>query len=154
MIVVADTSAISNLMTVGCDHILGVLFHEVMIPPAVERELLDWHSILPVFVTVISASDAAAVARLAEDLDAGEAEAIVLADELHADLLLIDERKGREAAGRLGLRSTGLLGVLLEAKKTGILPLLKPVLDDLIVRAGFRLSAAVRAEFLRLAGEA
>jgi uncharacterized protein len=153
MIVVADTSAISNLMTVGRDHILGDLFVEVTIPPAVEQELLNWHHALPVFIKIARPVDVSAVGKLAEDLDTGEAEAIVLADELHADLLLIDERKGRQFAARRGLRSTGLLGVLLEAKKAGMLGSLKPVLNDLTELAGFRLSAAVRTEFLRLAGE-
>lgn len=54
-------------------------------------------------------------------LDPGETEAIALAVEIGADLLLIDERKGRREAKLLGLRTTGLLGVLLEAKKAGLL---------------------------------
>lgn len=152
MIVVADTSAISNLITVGRESILRELFGEVMIPPEVRRELLDWHSALPSFVTVIEPRNQTAVAELVE-LDAGEAEAIILADELDADLPLIDERKGRLVASRFGLKSTGLLGVLLEAKRAGLLENLKPVLDELAERAGFRISAAVRSEFLRLAGE-
>ena len=123
------------------------------IPPAVEGELLAWHLAIPSFITVVRPRDQEAVARLAAELDSGEAEAIILASELDADLLLVDERKGRLAANRFGLRSTGLLGVLLEAKKADLLDCLSPILDDLTDRAGFRVSAAVKAEFLKLAGE-
>ena len=153
MIVVGDTSAISNLITVGREGILSDLFGEVMIPPEVERELLAWHSSLPAFVTVVPPANQDAVVRLEEELDAGEAQAIVLAAELRADLLLIDERKGRELAAGMGLKATGILGVLLQAKSAGVLEHLKPVLNALSEKADFRVSAAVRAEFLRLAGE-
>jgi len=153
MIVVADTSAISNLITVGKVGILGAFFGEVRIPPAVERELLAWHSALPPFISVLRPNDQEAVSRLTAELDPGEAEAIILARELHADLLLVDEQKGRLAASRFGLKSTGLLGVLLEAKGAGLLDCLKPVFDVLTDRAGFRVSGAVKTEFLKLAGE-
>src|SRR5207249_747427 len=62
---------------------------------------------------------------------AGEPEAIVLAQELPADLLIVDERQTREKARRLGIRVTGALGVLTEAKRQGLLPAAKPVIEDL-----------------------
>ncbi|WP_367873767.1 DUF3368 domain-containing protein [Luteolibacter sp. Populi] len=65
----------------------------------------------------------------------------------------MDERKGRALADQMGLRSTGLLGVLLQAKAAGLLDQLKPVLDDLTQRANFRVSAKLRSEFLAAAGE-
>jgi len=153
VIVVADTSAISNLLAVGHEGILEVLFGEVMVPTAVERELLEWHQALPVFVSVLAPGDSELIVKLSLVLDPGETEAIALAVEIGADLLLIDERKGRREAKRLGLKTTGLLGVLLEAKKAGLLNALLPVLDELVSAADFRVSTAVRTEFLRLAGE-
>lgn len=153
MIVVSDTSAISNLLSIGHEGILHELFGEVLIPPAVERELLEWHRELPGFLSVIAPGHSDLMTRLSSLLDPGETEAIALAVETGADLLLIDERKGRSEASRLGLKTTGLLGVLLEAKRAGFLERLLPVFDELVTVADFRVSAAVRSEFLRLAGE-
>ena len=74
------------------------------------------------------------------NLDRGEAEAIALALELGADELLIDERLGRREALRLRLSITGLLGVLLVAKRRGLVAMIRPVMDALMTQAGFRLS--------------
>jgi hypothetical protein len=73
-------------------------------------------------------------------IDLAEAEAIALAVETEADLLLMDERLGRQMARRRGLAYTGLIGVLLEAKRRGHLSAVKPLLDDLFTKAGFRIS--------------
>jgi predicted nucleic acid-binding protein len=153
MIVVADTSAISNLMAIGREGILQDLFGQVLVPPAVERELLNWHRDLPAFVVVEQPGDLEAISHLSLTLDPGESEAIALAVQVRAELLLIDERKGRSAANGLGLKTTGLLGVLLEAKAVGLLEKLEPLLKELISTAEFHVSAKVRTEFLRLAGE-
>ena len=148
MIVVADTSAISNLLTIGHEGILRDLFGIVIVPPAVESELRAWHPLLPAFLSVKSPENPSVTPEFSQVLDLGEIEAISLALEIHANLLLIDERKGRAEAHRLGLKITGLLGVLLEAKKTGLIERLAPVLDELIDSADFRISAEVKSEFL------
>jgi hypothetical protein len=67
----------------------------------------------------------------------GEAAAIALAVELKADLVLLDEQDGRRAAQRMGLRPLGVLGILLEAKKRGHIPVVKPLVADLRQTAGF-----------------
>ena len=118
--------------------LLKELYGGIVIPPAVFSELqrngipiaFDW-------IQVIVPQNRAAVQILRSELDAGGSEAIVLAQELPVCLLLIDERLGRRAAKRMGLEVTGLLGILAESKKRGIVPLCAPILDEMIEQAGF-----------------
>src|ERR1041385_3783110 len=98
MIVVSDTSCISNLVTVEHAHLLAQLFGEAIVPPAVETELRRFNPFLPDFLHLVSPANTILLSRLTQELDAGEAEAICLASELKADRLLIDEKHGREVA--------------------------------------------------------
>lgn len=88
-----------------------------------------------------------------ENIDVGEAEAIVLALELKANLLLMDERCGRAVATSCGLNVTGLLGVLLQAKRNSLIPAVKPVMDQLIEQVDFRVSSQLYAAILQSADE-
>jgi len=90
---------------------------------------------------------------LREALDPGEAEAIVLAIERRADLLLVDERRGRQAAAAAGLKVTGLLGVVAQAKRAGLIDFAKPVLDELIRTARFWIRADLYRRVLTELGE-
>src|SRR3989442_663968 len=98
MIVVSDTTAITSLLQIGRCDLLRQLYHEVLIPEAVRDELIAAHPALPVFLRVERAEDRVRVSRLQIELDLGEAEAISLAKERGADLLLIDENEGRRVA--------------------------------------------------------
>ena len=163
MIVVSDTSPLSSLAIVGYISILQDIYNTVIIPEAVANELantsdedervtavlcLDW-------IQIRQATDREVVARLQNEqrLDLGESEAIALALELNADELLIDERLGRREATKLGVSITGLLGILLVAKHRGLIPIVKPVIDDLMTEAGFRVSIQLYTEILNAAGE-
>ncbi len=131
MMVVADSTPLIALARVGRLELLCDVFGRVIIPDAVWRETVE-DSRGRTGASEISAAAwierraLGAAAPLAEHLRQtlgdGESEAIALAQELHADVLLMDEKLGRAAARGLGLRVTGLIGVLIEAKKSGILP--------------------------------
>jgi len=160
VIVVSDTSPITNLAAIRQLHLLRQLYEQIVIPRTVYNELTrlpdnpggievqsyDW-------VVVKSAEDTSLVNSLLSILDPGEAEAIALASESNADLLLIDERIGRRVAEGLNLRPIGLLGVLLEAKHRRYVPTIKPLIDDLVQIAGFRISQPLRQTILDAAGE-
>lgn len=83
------------------------------LPPAIDLALPPW-------LTVADPKDRSRVQELREHLDSGEAEAIALAIERRADLLLMDERRGRCIATAAGLTVTGLLGVIVRAKRSGL----------------------------------
>lgn len=87
--------------------------------------------------------------KLLKTLDPGEAEAIVLAIELKADALLIDEKKGRKIAQEHGIIITGLLGILVDAKEEKLLRNVKPVLDKLVFEIGFRISPGLYQDILK-----
>jgi predicted nucleic acid-binding protein len=163
VIVVSDTSPISNLILVNYIHLLPQLFGTIIIPQAVYQELLANGSNHPVTQTiqavdwleVRSVTNQQQVEALERDhnLDLGEANAIVLALELQAAQLLIDERLGRLEAKRRGLRITGILGILLAAKHKALISEVHPVMDALIQQANFRISPQLYSEVLQLAGE-
>jgi predicted nucleic acid-binding protein len=99
------------------------------------------------------ASDAALVSLLTLELHPGEAEAIALALEIKADYLLIDEREGRTLARQLGLPITGVLGVLLRAKRRRQIEAVKPEIEALRRQARFFIAPALEAAILAEAGE-
>ncbi|MEH1826588.1 MAG: DUF3368 domain-containing protein [Nostoc sp.] len=163
MIVVSDTSPLSSLAIVGYISLLRDIYNTVIIPEAVANELantsdedervtavlsLDW-------IEIRQATNQEVVTRLKNEqrLDLGESEAIALALELNADELLIDERLGRREATKLGVPITGLLGILLVAKHRGLIPIVKPIIDDLMNEAGFRVTTQLYTEILNAAGE-
>ena len=150
MIVVSDTSCISNLLSIGREELLPRLFGEVLIPPAVLRELLRFHD----RVRCVAPAEMGKMASLSQELDLGEAEAICLALELKADRLLIDEAPGRAAALREGIPIIGLVGVLVTAKRIGLLSAISPILQQLENDAGFYLSASLKENVLLAVGEA
>ncbi len=152
MIVVSDTSVITTLLQIGRENLLSELFGDVLIPEAVRDELAASHELLPTFIRCEFVQNRAAVSRLLVDLDLGEAEAIVLAREKKA-VLLIDEIEGRKIALREGIRFTGLVGVLINARQKQIIPSLLLVLDDIKNRTRFFISETMRNSALKSAGE-
>lgn len=90
---------------------------------------------------------------LEKRIDSGEVSSIALAVELKADYLLMDEHKGRGEAEKLGLKITGIIGVLLRAKNEKHIELVKPVLNQLQQEANFRIHPSLYEKALEIAGE-
>ncbi|MEQ8467318.1 DUF3368 domain-containing protein [Coleofasciculus sp. E1-EBD-02] len=164
MIVVSDTSPITNLAAIGQLDLLRQLYKTIIIPQAVYDKMVAVNKIVPGAVEVQSLSwiqtkTVADVQRVTDiqtsqnNIDLGEAEAIILALELKANLLLMDERRGRALATNYGLNVTGLLGVLLQAKQNGFIPTVKPLIDRLMGELDFRVSSQLYATILQAAGE-
>ena len=153
MIVVSDTSPITTLLKIGRADLLHKLYGEVLIPEAVRAELSVTHPLLPEYFQCRPVADRKAVVRLLAELDPGEAEAIVLAKETHADLLLIDESEGRAVATREGLRFIGLISVLVQAKLEGCLPSVRELLNEIEKETTFFVSSEIKNQALKRAGE-
>lgn len=161
MIVVSNTSPIINLACVGQLDLLRQIHGSIVIPEAVFTEIAIAGAGEPgaeevrrspwIMRRQVTQRPLVNVLRL--ELDAGEAEALACALELNADLVLLDERRAREVAQRLGLRFIGLLGILIEAQRQRRLPRVRPVLDDLRQKAGFWMTDALYQRVLAAAGE-
>ena len=164
MIVVSDTSPITNLAAIGQLDLLQRLYTCIIIPIAVYNEMVTVGKPVPGAIevqtlpwiqtqVVADRQRVITIQESQENIDLGEAEAIALALELKADLLLMDERRGRVVATNYGLQVTGLLGVLVQAKQKNLIQRIKPVLDQLIEQADFRVSGQLYTTILQIANE-
>jgi uncharacterized protein len=148
MVVVSDTSPITNLLKIGQLNLLKDVFQKVIVPEKVHDELLEWKKLgadiseyeNADWFEVVTPADYSLVRQLQIQLDSGESEAIALASELKSDYLLIDERRGWNIAKSMGINAIGIVGVLLHAKKTGLVNNVMPIIDDLRTKAGFWLT--------------
>ena len=131
MIVISDTTPLITLMKVGRLDILNSLFGDVLIPKAVFEEVTYNESFQneaeqiknSEFIKVVTVGDGSQVSFLqrVSGLDLGESEAIIYADEVKADLLLMDELAGRRVAKNMNLSITGSVGILIQAFQSGLL---------------------------------
>ena len=125
MIVVSDTTPLISFLKIGHIDLLEKLFGIVYVPQAVYRELtiderfsdeaeqIDKSTF--VIVKEVTNMGAVNVLKRATGLDQGESEAIVLSDEMNADILLMDEMKGRKVSEEMGIKVMGTIGVLMVA---------------------------------------
>lgn len=160
MIVVSNTTPLSELAKIGQLDLLHRVFGQIVVPQEVYDEittgthpaaalvpLATWIEILPV-------TDTAALLKLQveSELDRGETAAILLAQELGADRLLLDDLDGRREAIARNLPVTGTLGILLTAKQRGLISSVRPLIDALMAQ-GKRISQQLYAEVLAIASE-
>jgi len=161
MIVVANTTPLIGLASIQKFNLLQQLFGEIYIPQAVydeavaagreeggaKREVSG-----ATWIKIVQVQDRLAVEVLLDELDLGEAEVIVLARELNADWVLMDERKARRKLAQMGINRIGTLGILLKAKQARHLDTIRPEIDKL-QKQSFRMSHDVMEVVLKEAGE-
>ena len=154
-IVVANSTPIIALSNIKRLDMLRELYGTIIIPKAVEMEVStknpdfstqhNWIEVKPI-------ANMAAYRAFTSVLHAGEVEVIILAGELQADLVILDDGLARKHAKYLNLNLTGTIGVLLKAKQENMIKQLRPILDELLEQ-GFYLSDQMYADVLELAGE-
>lgn len=156
MVVVADTTPINYLLLIDEIRLLPALYGIIIVPGAVTNELRDVNAreIVTVWIAappewfqehILSTPPRPAI----HDLDSGESEAIELALKLKANLVLLDEAKGREAAISLNLQVRGTVGILIEASVAGLVDLEASL--DKLEATNFHMTPALRKEAIRSA---
>ncbi len=156
--VISNTTPIITLLTISKLELLKELYGKIIIPQGVFEEIeegknKDYYTDLSLidWVEIKSISDREPL-KYINDLDKGEAEVIVLANELKADLVIIDEKLGREYANYFNLKLTGTIGVLLKAKELGLVEKIKPLLRTM-TKNGIWLSPKFINKILKMANE-
>lgn len=153
MRIVSNAGPLIHLSWIGRLHLLQQLFDELIVPNRVKEEVLQADDDVPgvsellatfasgwIHVHLVeSREDVEVLERI---LDAGESEAIVLANEIQADLLLLDDRRARREAERQGVPISGTVGVLRRGRDQQLIPAVLPVLNELR-KLGFRASEAL-----------
>ena len=161
MTVVSDASPLVSLAQIETLSVLPALYSSVVLPDAVFEEVVVAGQGQPganaireaAWVETRAVANRDLVRALRQDLDEGEAEAIALAVEMESVLLLMDEKHGRETADHFDLSYVGTIGLLVEAKRSGHIRAIRPYLDALQERAGFRISDRLYRRVLRDEGE-
>jgi len=157
MIVVANTTPIISLAAIGRLDILERLFGRIIIAEAVYHEIkakagFGYDQIDCAYIEVQSIQGHFYKEFLLTQLDSGEAETIILAKEINADFVVIDENLGYRLANNAGLTAIRTLSILLRAKENGYIEQVKPLMEDLVAK-GRWYSDAVCRSFLDKAGE-
>jgi uncharacterized protein len=163
-IVIADASPLFYLAAIGRLDYCRALYGELLVPETAWAEALAGDKAIPGIREVWERANFAGwivvlppPAPLPDErlrvLDPGERDALALALACDAPLILLDDLKARHLAKALGIRMTGTVGVLLEAKRSGLLPALRPDLERLLRETSFRMNEDLRQLALRKAGE-
>lgn len=164
MSVVCNSSVLIALSVIDQLRLLQKRFggKKVIIPQAVLREVVEQGRGQPGasevegadWIDVRSIRNRSMVRLLEAELDRGEAEAIVLAHEIGAEIILLDEREARKVVARMGLKPLGTIGILLWAKREGLIHSLREQLDALQEEGRFRISPELYRRALSEVGEA
>lgn len=160
MIIVCDSTILIGLVKIGKLDLLKKVFSRVFIPEEVFKEVVERGKGKPgskvikraAWIEAKPVKDKIQVAFLLGSLEKGEAEVLVLAQELKADLILLDEEKARKCAVIAGFEIMGLLGLFILAKNLGLIHKIRPLVNELL-RKKFRISDKIIEKTLKKAGE-
>ncbi|MGI8669123.1 MAG: DUF3368 domain-containing protein [Aridibacter sp.] len=147
--IVSDTSCLIILDNIGELDLLNKVFGQILITQDIADE---YGSTLPKWISIQNPVNKQYQQLLEAKVDKGEASAIALAFELQNCLLILDDLKARNLADELGIEITGTFGVILEAKLSGTIKSVKPILNK-IKQTDFRLSQELEERVLIKAGE-
>ncbi len=161
-LIISNTTPLINFAEIGRMDVLEALFGTITIPPAVAAELTAKASLFPAAALVPGqsgirlkpAADRLLVNGFAGRVHPGEAECLALAMEHPSSFLLLDDLAARELASSNQLLFTGTLGCLVQARRQGILPAIRPLIEELRIKARFWISDALEKRVLSDAGEA
>ena len=160
--IISNTSPLINFAMIDQLPLLHELFGQLTIPSAVERELAQKYQRYPDVLAKVQQSGIVDVLEVKQtqlrdvlllDLDGGEADALILAIEHRATLIILDEVAGRSIAEAQQLLYTGSIGCLVEAKHRGLIAAIHPHMDAMRQQAGFWLRDSVYERVLRDVGE-
>jgi len=149
--VVSNSSPLIALHYLGQLDLCSALFGTVLIPPAVNQETFQMR-LRPTWIEERLLAQPLSAVVLRGRLGVGEREAIALAMEMNADLILLDDAAARRTAVSLGLCVIGTFGILLQAKEQQLIPAVKPLIDQLLA-FGFHADEELVSAVLRVAGE-
>ena len=163
-VVISDSSPLVHLSAIGRFVFLEKLYPTLLIPPAVLNEVVvagrgrsgaqEVENAIKAGTIQLQSPKEKTVSRLElRDLDLGETEALALAVEIKADLVLIDELRGRAVARALGLVAIGTLGIILEAKRKNLIDAVRPELESVRSHSQLQLTSELEKLVLQLAGE-
>jgi predicted nucleic acid-binding protein len=148
-IIISDTSCLILLFNINELELLNKLYGTIITTNEVANE---FGLPLPPWFFIIDPTDKKYQILLEASIDKGEASAIALASEMDDCLLIIDDLKGRKVAEQIGLKITGTIGVIVDAKLAGIIPSVKPLLAE-IKKTNFRITEKLEKIILAKAGE-
>ncbi len=156
--IISNTTPIITLLTISKLELLKEIYGNIIIPKGVFEEIEEgknksyYTDLLKIeWIEIKTITDKEPLKYL-HDLDKGESEVIVLANEIKADLVIIDEKLGREYAEYFNLKVTGTIGILLKAKELGLIKEVKPLLNKMSEK-GIWLNSKLIEKVLHIANE-
>lgn len=163
-LVISDSSTLIHLASIGRLALLKAFYSQIVVPPAVWREVVEQgkgragageveQARRAGWIKVVAPVDEVLLQLLVRELDDGESEVIALAVERQASLVLLDESEARDIAELYGLAKTGVIGLLIRARQAGHIALLKPELDRLLHQGGFWIAKGLYERVLNAVGE-